>query len=209
MSQDSSLDTDRWVDFFRQNSRNLSIAAIVLVAGGGAGYLWNRSAQIKADRADAAFAEAARAFDAGNAALAEKELGKVALRYAGTSGGAEASMLLAQVLFDQGKYADGLKALEGTKVPKHFQSGVHALIAAAHQDQGKHEEAAKHYGMAAEAAELSGDRDYMKAEQARALVAAGKKAEAEKIWAALAANEESSVAAEARVRLGELTAKSN
>ena len=50
-------------------------------------------------------------------------------------------------------------------------------------------------------------RDGYRADAARALASAGKAAEAAKIWEELAKDPTSFYAAEARVRIGELTAK--
>jgi hypothetical protein len=53
---------------------------------------------------------------------------------------------------------------------------------------------------------LSGEKEYLQGELARALTVAGKKDEARKIWEALAAKPDSPMAGEARIRMGELSA---
>ena len=45
-------------------------------------------------------------------AAAERNLRQVATRYDGTAGGAQAQLALAEMLYDQGKYQDGLNALK-------------------------------------------------------------------------------------------------
>jgi Tfp pilus tip-associated adhesin PilY1 len=87
-------------------------------------------------------------------------------------------------------------------------SKIHALIADGEMELGKPDAAAESYQRAADQARFDGARAFYSARKARALMAAGKNAEARKVWEELAsARWAESVAPEARVRLGELEAQ--
>jgi hypothetical protein len=87
-----------------------------------------------------------------------------------------------------------------------FASGIETMKAAGYEGKEQFDKAAEHYLAAVAKATLSGEKDVLKGEAARALTSAGKKAEAQKLWEELAAKTDSPLAGEARVRLGELTA---
>ena len=55
-------------------------------------------------------------------------------------------------------------------------------------------------------APLEGEKDFLKGEAARAYTAAGKRADAAKIWAELSEKVDSPMANEAKIRLGEVSA---
>jgi tetratricopeptide (TPR) repeat protein len=79
-------------------------------------------------------------------------------------------------------------------------------VAAGHEGAGRFADAAGRYRAAADLTRLEDERDIYLANAARAYQAAGNKAEAIQIWRRLA-DSEGTQAAEARVRLGELTAE--
>lgn len=191
------------------HQKTLVIGAIVLAAAGGGGWLWQRSAQIKETRAAEALQGAEAAFSAGNMPLAQVELGKITTRYAGTAAGTQAAMMMAQTLFDEGKFAEGIAQLQpatGT-APKTLRAGVHALIAGGLEGEGKPAEAAVAYATAAGAAQFKLDGQMYRMESARTLVAAGDATAARVILEAISVLEDSPFAGEAKVRLGELLAK--
>ena len=135
----------------------------------------------------------------------EAEFVKVAKSYSGTASGQQAALLLAQALFDQKKYAEGVasldKAMGGASAD--FSAAMESMIAVGYELQGKLADAATHYGKASAAAKFENDKNSYKASEARSLMAAGKNAEARKIWEDLAKSDSPS-AQEANVRLGEL-----
>jgi predicted negative regulator of RcsB-dependent stress response len=171
--------------------------------------MWRRSDAIKEQRAEQSLVAAARSFQSGNMPLAQSDLEKLVARYGSTSAGSQARLLLAQILYDQGKVDSGLKVLEdvGSGPGGAFQASVHGLRAAGLEQSGKNAEAGAEYERAAGAARGDVERDSYRADAARAFTAAGDTAKAVSIWQALAANEESPVSAEAKLRIGELTAK--
>lgn len=203
------LDTDSMIDTLKAKSREITIGAIVVVAAAGGIWLWRESEQKKSERADAALNAASNAFYSGNLALAETDLTKVVERYAGTTAGTEASMMLAQTLYATQKYDDGIKVLiaaQSTGSGTPFGAAIEGLIATGNLDAKKYDEAIKHYLAAADKAQFPADKDMFRADAARAMMVAGKKDDAKKIWAELASKLDSPNLGEAKIRLGELEA---
>jgi predicted negative regulator of RcsB-dependent stress response len=182
---------------------------IVLAAAGGGFWMWKRSAEVREGRAGEAYQAAEGAFASGNMPLAQAELEKVTGRYAGTASGTQAAMLLAQVHFGQGKYAEGMQVLEAasSKAPTPLKAGIQALMAAGFEGTAKPAEAAAAYGKAADLSQFDIDRDMYRMEQARILAASGDAAGAGKIYLEIGQREDSPFAGEAKVRLGEQQAK--
>lgn len=189
--------------------KQIIIGAIVVFAAGGGFWLWQRSAEIKQEKASAAFQAAEASFMSGNQALAVTELERIATRWKGTTAGTQSVMLMAQSLMEQGKHAEAITKLQSALggAPDALKSGIHALIGAGHEGAGQPAEAAVAFGRAAAAAQFQADRDMHRVEQARNLFAANDLAAAEAILQEIATREDSPFAGEARVRLGEVIAK--
>ena len=200
-----SVDPESLLETFQLYRKPITIAAVVLAAVTGGAFLWQASTARKVAQAEKAFYDAVGLFGRGDPKAAA-ELGKVAQRYDGTAGGTQAALLLAQTQFDEGKFADGLKVLDGVARPGVFASGVESLKAAGYEGKAQYDKAAEHYLAAVSKAGLSGEKEFLQGEAARALAAAGKKAEALKIWEGLAAKPDSPMSGEAKIRVGELTA---
>ncbi|MEW5917299.1 MAG: hypothetical protein AB1762_12880, partial [Gemmatimonadota bacterium] len=75
------------------------------------------------------------------------------------------------------------------------------------EQSGKNAEAGAEFERAAAAARGDAERDSYRADAARAYTAAADTAKALAIWQALAADEQSPLSAEAKLRAGELSAK--
>jgi len=120
-------------------------------------------------------------------------------------------MLLAQVHYDRSDYQKGIDVLtkaQGEADDETSRAAILSLLGDGQAQMGKHQDAAASYQRAAEAARFDGQRAQYLAARARALTAAGKAEEARQAWTELATNPAySMVAGEARVRLGELSAK--
>lgn len=203
------LDADSLLDTLKAKQREITVTAIAIVAIGGAAYLWRESVIKKDERAERALATAASSYFQGNKALAQSDLDKMAERYKGTAAGVQGSMMLAQIMFELGKWDDGIKKLEsarGASVSDRFSPAIDGLIGGALADQKKYDEAAKHYQAAADKAPFAADKDLYRAEAARVLVLAGKKDDARKIWTEIASRRDSPAVGEAKIRLGELNA---
>lgn len=119
-------------------------------------------------------------------------------------------MLTAQLDYDQGKYQDGINVLQKA-VGSHgsdVRSDLYSLMGDGYAQMKKLAEAAQSYEKAADATSLQEIKANTLAKAARVYTSAGKKEDAIRLWTKLAADEKvQPVATEARVRLGELTAK--
>jgi predicted negative regulator of RcsB-dependent stress response len=206
MSKSSSESFDL-AAFLQQNGRTVAIGAVVVAAAGGGLWFWRSSAELKETRAAQALGQGEQALFSGNLPLAETELQKVVQRYDGTAAGVRAQMLLAQALYGQGRHDQGVETLRrvvGTGAAKPFRAPIHALIASGLEDLAKFDDAAAAYGEAAKTAVTSLERDAYKGDQARVLQSSGKKDAALVIWKELAADDNSPMAGEAKMRIGEL-----
>jgi predicted negative regulator of RcsB-dependent stress response len=194
------------IDWVQQHARTIGIGAIVIVVAVAGTWLVRSSNEKKGQSASRALAEAQRSVTSGNLPLASADLQKVVQRYGSTPAGVEARMLLAQVYFQQNKVAEGLKLLDETKASGPLAASVAALQGAGYEQLNKPAEAAAAYLKASESAQLSSERESLKADAARAYLAAGKKDEALKIWKAMADDPTSALSTEAQLRVGELGA---
>ena len=191
-----------WV---QEHWRSIMGGAVVIAALAGGFALYERNQAQKSARGERALLEAQRSAASGNLPLAQSDLEKVRVRYAGTPAADRAAVALAQVLFDQGKYADGVKVLAPVTDSKTVGASAEALTATGLEEQNKPKEAAEHYRKAAAASAFEVDKANFLASAARAYARGGDTAAAKSIWTELSADPEGPAAGEARVRLGELT----
>ena len=207
---DSADSAQTFLDWTRINSKALTIGAAVVVIAGGAYWFTLQAHQKKSLNAEKALMQAQQSLNAGNAALATSDLQKVATNYSSTNSGTEAAMLLAELDYDNGKYQDGINVLNKAKgdVADFNQPAILGLIGDGYMQLGKAADAAKQYDLAADAASMPNEKAGVRAKAARAYETAGDAAKARAIWSSLADDPDAqTVAAEARVRLGELTAQ--
>lgn len=197
-------------DWFQLHSRQVSWAIIGLVAVVGGGWFYIRSQTLKAERADRAYSSAQQSIASGNLPLAESDLRKMITRYDGTPAAMQAELLLAQLLYAEGKYEDGIGALRKAapklESSKDFGSSAYLLLAAGYEQTRKFAEAAAEYEAAAKSARFDADRQRYQSFAAEDYLIAGRKDDAKRIWTVLAADSKGTVAGEARMRLGELLA---
>ena len=200
---------DSFTDWFLRNKTILSWALLALAVAIGGLWFYQRSRAVRHENAEKAYFQARQSAAAGNLPLAVSDLKKVATRYEGTRPGIQAAMFLAQGLYDQKKHKEGIEELKRTlsKAPDDFVAPIHVLIANGYEELKDFGSAATEYRAASAATEFPAEKAQYLAAAARAYTAAGKPAEAKAIWTDLAADETGPMAAEARVRLGELTAK--
>lgn len=193
-------------DWFQLHAKKIAAAVVVLAVAVGGIYAYRQITASTAQRAERAYfaAQAAQ----GAPQEQERALDGVVGAYDGTPAATQAAMLLAQLRYNRGAYAEGVAALRRVEGSAgEFDASIDALIAAGLEGQGQFAEAAAKYREAAEAARFDVDRDGYLADAARAHRRAGNDAEAVRIWTQLAEDPLGALAAEARVRLGELTAK--
>jgi predicted negative regulator of RcsB-dependent stress response len=182
------------------------VIAAVIVFGF---WYYRRSQSLRAQRAEAQYFQARQLAVAGNIAGAIADLQKVAARYEGTQAGTEAALTLAQSFYEQKKYKDGIAALKKAQdnAPDDFKAPVHVLAASGYEELNDFVGAAAEYKAAASATRFPADKAQYQANAARDYMTAGKKDEAKAIWTDLAKPDTGVIASEAKVRLGEVTAK--
>lgn len=190
-----------WV---QEHSRGLLLGAVAVAALAGGFALYDRNRAGEAQRAEQALSAAERSVFSGNLPLAQSDLRKVIERYGGTPAADRATLLMAQVLFDQGKYAEGIRQLTGLTGSKALGASAEGLTGTGYEALGKFKEAADHFDRAAAASSFEIDKANFRASAARAFASSGDAAAARKIWMELAADPTGPAAGEARVRLGEL-----
>ena len=202
-------DEESLTEWLQLHSRQVSWAVVAIAVIVGGYWFYQRSQSIKAQRAETAYFQARQTMASGNLPQAVSELQKVVNRYEGTYAGTQAALSLAQALYDEKKYKDGIAALKKAegKAPGDFKDQIHVLEAAAYEQLNDFLNAAEQYKLAADVTRFPADKAVFQGEAAKNYAAAGKKAEAKAIWTELAKDEGSPMAAEARVRLGELAAE--
>lgn len=200
-----------FIDWTKINAKALSIGAAIVLVAALAYWFYARSKEIQSTNAEKALMQAKQSMTAGNLALAQSDLQKVFSRWESTPAGVEAAMLLAEIDFDAGKYQDGLTKLQkvaGSSAASANQSTIESLEGDGYAQMGKMGEAAKQYQQAADDTPFEIEKAFQKAKAARAYQSAGDAAKARAIWTDLATDPKGqTMAAEARIRLGELDAQ--
>ena len=193
-------------DWFNLNRKPITIVVSVVIAVAALIFLFRSMDASKREKASAALYQAQAPLSQGNSKDAEPALERVVKNFGGTSAGQQAALVLAQVRFENGKHAEGIKGLESAlgSANDDFKPSIEQMIAMGYEAQGKRELAAEHYAKAAELAKYDGEKAQYQASQARHLMAAGKTAEAKAIWEQLSQREDLPIYQEARVRLGEI-----
>jgi predicted negative regulator of RcsB-dependent stress response len=197
-------------DWLQLHSRQVSWAVIGLVVVVGGGWFYTRSQSLKAERAVAAYSGVQQSIASGNLPLAESDLRKLITRYDGTPAAMQGSLVLAQLLYQEGKIEDGIaelqKAAPKLESSKDFGPAAHLLMAGGYEQTKKFVQAAQEYEAAAKGARFDADRQRYQSFAAEDYLIAGRKDDARRIWTTLAADSKGTVAGEARMRLGELDA---
>jgi tetratricopeptide (TPR) repeat protein len=194
------------MDWARANTKLIGIALTVVAFAAILWFVGKQWRDSRANAADAALNRARQSYSQGNLPLAQTDLRSVIRRFGGSSAGSQATMMLAQAFYEQGKPDSGLKVLNEGEPTDVDRAAFEALKGVGYEQQKKYPEAAARYRAAAGLTDAKIGKDRYMADAARALTSAGNKAEAEKIWSAMAKDITSSFAGEARVRLGELSA---
>ena len=203
-ADDESL--TEWAMLHKREVTWAVVALAIIVLGY---WYYDRSQTIKGQRAESAYFQARQSAAAGNLPLAVSDLKKVIARYEGTRAGTQAALSLGQTLYDEKKYKEGIAALKRAeaKAPSDFKPSIHVLEAAGYEELKDFVSAAEQYKLAAKETRFPADKAEYQAAAATDYMAAGKTEEAKAIWTELAKDETGPVAAEAKVRLGEVIAK--
>jgi predicted negative regulator of RcsB-dependent stress response len=204
---DGDVGEQRYAMLFERYKQQLGWIGVILILAAGGAWFYFRSQSIKSQRAEAAYEAALQSVSAGNLPLAQSDLKKAATRYAGTDGGTESAMALAKIYYQQGKYQDGISALDDPASRKgDLQYEAILLRASGYESLTQWPKAAKEYETAASIARFDGDKAGAQAMAARAYQAAGDKAAATRIWTDLMTDPKGRFTTEAKIRLGELQA---
>ena len=199
-----------FLDWTRVNSKLLTTGAVVVAVAAAGYWLYLRSSQIQAANAERALLTAKQSMTAGNMPLAQKDLQNVYAKYGSTSAGVQAAMLLAEIDYDAGKVQDGISILQkvaGSSAASGVESTILSLEGDGQAQLKKFAEAAKAYEDAARATSFETEGSFHLAKAARAYEAGGNAAKAKEIWTKLLNDPKAqTMSAEARVRLGELSA---
>jgi predicted negative regulator of RcsB-dependent stress response len=199
-----------FMDWFHVNQRWVGIGAVVVLIALVGGWYVTRAKAIKYENADKQLLQAKQSVASGNIPLAESDLQKVSDRYEGTPAGAEAGLLLAKLKLDKGDFQGARTFLESlaSKLNGPNAAAARGLLGDALAQLGKTAEAAAEYEKAAAETHMPNEQAFLLAKAGHAYMTAGKGPEARKIWEGLAVQTiNASLATEAQVRLGELSAQ--
>jgi predicted negative regulator of RcsB-dependent stress response len=199
------------IEWFQRNGRTVAISAAVVAVAAGFYWYHNRSIELKNQAAERALNTAMQSVSAGNQALAQSDLKKVAENYGDTQSGIEAGQLLAQIDFNAGRLDSGLAVLQRLTTASGAGldlASIYSLIGDGQMQSHQAGAAAAAFQKAAGAARSDADKAFQQSKAARAYLMAGDTATARTLWQSLKDNPKAQgVAAEARVRLGEIEAK--
>lgn len=207
IAADEPLDLMQWL---AHNRQWLTIAVSVIVVGVGGWWVYNQSRITKETNASKALTLAKQSIGAQNPALAISDLQKLVARYGGTGAGSEGALLLAQLDYDASKFQEGIAVLENAakSAPQPMESEIRGLLGDGYLSLNNPAAAAKEFEKAADLTDREIDRASQRARAARAFAASGDSAKSRQLWSDLSTSTKNpSVAAEAKVRLGELNAK--
>src|SRR5450830_808271 len=195
----SGADEETMTEWFMLHQRDVAWAVVALAIIVGGFWYYERSESRNARWAEPAYFQARQSAAAGNLPLAVSDLQKVVSRYEGTSAGTQAALTLAQTLYDQKKFKEGLDVLKAAeaKAPDDFKASIHVLEAAGYEELNDFVAAAGQYKLAAQVTRFPDDKAEYQSAAARDYMAAGKAEEAKAIWTELGKDETGSAAAEA------------
>lgn len=198
----------RVVAWFRAHQQVSTYAAGAIVLA-GALFAWNllstrRSEAVARDQ----LLQARSAFESKNWALAASELARMTENYSGTQAAQEGMLLLAQVRMMQGQHQQAVAVLAdfAPGASKNYRAQAFGLLGAAYENVVRPREAALAYQSGAEVADLPFMKAQLLADAGRAFVAAGDTAQGLAAYRRIVKElDKTPTAAEARVRIGELS----
>jgi predicted negative regulator of RcsB-dependent stress response len=197
--------TRAWFSAHRQISY---WAGAIIIVGAGL-FAWNWSAKRRTEEvASRALSGARFAFDNQNLPFAASELAKVIADYDGTNAAEEARVVLANVRLMQGQPNQAITVLKdwAPSASSAFRSQAYGLLGAAYENLGRFRDAGEAYENGSTAARMDFQKAQSLADAGRAWTFAGDTAKAISAYRRIVTEfEKQPAAAEAKVRLGELT----
>jgi tetratricopeptide (TPR) repeat protein len=197
-----------WVRGHRQASMYIAAGVLAAALVGGWSLLSQRETEARASQA---LSEARFALESENLPLAASEFARVAENYAGTRAAEEATVLLARVRLQQGQAQQAVDVLRGyaPKADDDYRAQALGLLGAAYENLGNAREAAGAYAEAARVAPWAFLAAQFLSDAGRALTAAGDTLGAIQSYQRIVDEyAETGPVVEAKVRIGELTARS-
>lgn len=197
--------TGAWINAHRQIA--YWVGAIVVVAAGL--FVWSWSAKRRTEEVASRALQGARfAFENQNLPFAASELAKVIADYDGTNAAEEARVVLANVRLMQGQPNQAITVLKdfAPSAGSSFRSQAYGLLGAAYENLGRFRDAGEAYENGSTAARMDFQKAQGLADAGRAWTFAGDTAKAVAAYRRIVKDfEKQPAAAEAKVRLGELT----
>ncbi len=198
--------------WLREHRQLTSWGATILVVAAGL-FGWKLLSTRQSERIASQNLNSARfALDAKNYALAASELSRITENYSGTRSANEASLLLAQVRLGQGQSQQAIQVLKdfAPGAASDYRAQAYGLLGAAYENVAHPKEAAEAYEEASRNARMPFLKAGYLSDAARAWLAAGDTTRAKGAYTEIITKMDSTAtAAEAKVRLGELTKGSN
>jgi predicted negative regulator of RcsB-dependent stress response len=201
--------TESFVEWAQDHTRELSFGALAIVTIAAAAWLYGYSSRQNLARAEGLLAQAGATLGAQRTAEAQAQLERLVDGYEGTPPAGQGLLRLGQVLYEQGKFEDGVRRLEAGFADYDdgpFAASIRQLAAAGYEQLGQPAKAAELYSAAAGMSSLEAERDALLARSARAWANAGNEEEAIRIWTPMAEEPDHPLGNEARITIGELTA---
>jgi predicted negative regulator of RcsB-dependent stress response len=196
---------NNWIRSHKQVAAYLAVALAVAVGLFAWNFLSSKTAERSAGRQ---LAQGRLALDSKNYPLAASVLSQVVENYAGTHAAQEGSILLAQARLAQGQTQQAIDVLQRSapKADKYFRAQSYGLLGAAYDNALRPKDAATAYQAAADAALYPFLRAQFLSDAGRAWLTVGDSAKAVTAYRTIVERlDATSAAAEAKVRVGELT----
>ncbi|HJU90346.1 MAG TPA: tetratricopeptide repeat protein [Gemmatimonadaceae bacterium] len=198
-------------EWARTHVKQIAIGAVFVLGVVGGVYLYREASEAKERNAARQLSSAAGSLQSNNIPLATRDLEQLVTRFEGTRSAQEGALILTQLLYEQGRYQDGINRIEPLTRSEepHIAASAHNLVGAGYEQLSQFPKAAESYQKAAETTKFPNEKAAYLASAARAYGGAGNLAEAKKIWTQLAEDPRTPAAtsSEARVRLGEINAQ--
>src|SRR5215208_3518918 len=164
--------TDSAFDWMRANAKAIGIGLAVAALAAIVWIVAKQYRERQSDAAEVALNRARQSYAQGNLPLAQTDLRRVITRFGGSAAGSQATMLLAQAFYEQGKPDSGLKALNDGKPSDTDEAAFEALKGAGLEQKKEYAQAAERYRAAAGLADAKIAKDRYMADAARALTSA-------------------------------------